>query len=393
MTASEPAPPRPLGRLAAIDWMRGFVMVLMTIDHASMAFNRERFALDSVYPVDMITGGGWVAGMELPTLQFVVRWITHLCAPTFLFLSGTSLALSLEKRRGEAMSERELDRHLAIRGLVILGCEAFISTMATFPIFQVLYAIGLGLLLMIPLRRLGTPVLVGLGIAWFAVGEWIVNMVVPFGSVGPMPLRLLFAPGISDAAIVMYPVTGWLAMMMIGWGFGRWLLERSSSASSPTEFLDTSASRCALGGVAALALFLLVRGIDGYGNMGLHRDDASLLQWLHVSKYPPALAYAALELGIMALCLAVAFAVEARLTTEASRWNPLRLFGQTALVYYMLHFIGLPASAMITTGGTMKAGMTETWISTVAVLVLLYPVCARWRRYKSAHPRGWAQYV
>ena len=109
--------------------MRGFVMVLMTLDHASVMFNGGRLALDSVWPIDASTGAGWTPGTALPAAQFYTRWVTHLCAPTFLFLSGTSLALSLEKRRAESMTEGALDRHLFVRGAVILGCEALLSTL------------------------------------------------------------------------------------------------------------------------------------------------------------------------------------------------------------------------------------------------------------------------
>ncbi|MEE3331913.1 MAG: hypothetical protein VX246_13690, partial [Myxococcota bacterium] len=63
-------------RLVAIDWMRGFVMVLMTIDHASLGFNGGRVALDSVYAVDPLHSTGWIPGSELPPLQFFIRWIT-----------------------------------------------------------------------------------------------------------------------------------------------------------------------------------------------------------------------------------------------------------------------------------------------------------------------------
>ena len=75
-------------RLAAIDWMRGFVMVLMTLDHASVMFNGGRVALDSVWPIDPFGRGGWVPGTSLPADQFFTRWVTHLCAPTFVLLAG-----------------------------------------------------------------------------------------------------------------------------------------------------------------------------------------------------------------------------------------------------------------------------------------------------------------
>ena len=301
-------------RLAAIDWMRGFVMVLMTLDHASVMFNSGRIALDSAWPVDPFTGGGWEPGTALPAPQFWTRWVTHLCAPTFLFLSGTSLALSLEKRRAAALASSEagqspdataqlewsLDRHLFIRGAVILGCEALLSLMAGGVILQVLYAIGLSLWLMIPLRRLSTPVLVGVGLGWFLIGEAITLAAVPAGATAPLALKLLVAPGIDPPFMVSYPVMGWLAMMVLGWGFGRRLL-----SMDPATRLRDAGRDCTRAGLVALAVFVVIRGLDGYGNMALHRDDASLIQWLHVSKYPPALAYATLELGLMALGLAL----------------------------------------------------------------------------------------
>ena len=90
------AAPAGVGRWIAIDWLRGFVMVLMAIDHSSVMYNAGRLAADSAYLVDPITGAPmWVPGSELGSAQFFTRWVTHLCAPTFLFLSGTSLALSV----------------------------------------------------------------------------------------------------------------------------------------------------------------------------------------------------------------------------------------------------------------------------------------------------------
>jgi uncharacterized membrane protein len=78
-------------RIASIDWMRGVVMLLMVVDHASMAFNGEHLSSDSI--------GMYRAGQPLPELAFLSRWLTHICAPTFVFLAGTALALSVECRR------------------------------------------------------------------------------------------------------------------------------------------------------------------------------------------------------------------------------------------------------------------------------------------------------
>ena len=95
--------------------------------------------------------------------------------------------------------------------------------------------------------------------------------------------------------------------------------------------------------------------------MGLLRDDASIVQWLHMSKYPPALVYSLLELGLMALFLVVFLSYERRMRGAPWRWNPLLVFGQTALFFYILHFIVLGGSALAITGGMMQRGLPETY--------------------------------
>ena len=139
-------------RIAAIDWMRGLVMILMVIDHASLTWNGDRVSADSAYLLDPKSGGPlWIPGSPIDTLQFYTRWITHLCAPTFLFLSGTSLAMSFEKRRAEGTSEWDLDRHLLIRAAILFVCEGFISAMSGMgePFLQVLWAIGASMVAMV----------------------------------------------------------------------------------------------------------------------------------------------------------------------------------------------------------------------------------------------------
>jgi len=95
-------------RIAAIDWMRGFVMILMVVDHASMAFDGTHDPLDSaMYPNAMTEA--------LPGAEFFTRWMTHICAPTFVFLAGTSLAISVERRAGRNRSPRRSSSWRSIR--------------------------------------------------------------------------------------------------------------------------------------------------------------------------------------------------------------------------------------------------------------------------------------
>lgn len=387
-----PAPGRPT-RLAAIDWMRGLVMVLMAVDHASQTWNAGRVAADSAYLLDAATGGpAWIPGTELDLGQFMTRWITHLCAPTFLFLSGTSLAISLARRRTAGASEAELDRHLLIRAAVLLGLEGILSLLAGqgVLILQVLWAIGASMAAMVVLRRLPTRALLVVGAGWLAASELLITALLPPPAASAsLVARLLLIPGLAGPVFVLYPMTHWLAMMLLGWAFGRHLLARA-----PSELGRQQTEKILLfSGLSALLASLFLRRANGYGNMGLLRDDASLVQWLHMSKYPPALVYSLLELGLMALLLVLFFRYERRMEGAPRPNQPLLVLGQTALFFYFVHFLVLGGSAIAWTGGMMQRGLAEAWLAAAATLVVLYPVCLGFRALKRRHPHGILQYL
>ena len=387
-------------RLAALDWMRGLVMILMAIDHASQTWNAGRVSADSAYLMNLATGQpAWIPGTELDLAQFLTRWITHLCAPTFLFLSGTSLAMSLERRRAQGASEISLDRHLFIRALVIAGFEGLLTLLAGqgVLILQVLYAISASMLAMIVLRRLPTRALLCLGLAWLAGSEFVITTLFPPPIAQPaaalavpsLLARLFLVPGLSAPAFVLYPMTHWLAMMLLGWAFGRHLLGRKRDDASRQE----TEKFLLFAGLSGVLVSLFLRRANRYGNMGLLRDDASLVQWLHMSKYPPALVYSLLELGLMALALVLFLRYERRMRGTPWRRNPLLVFGQTALFFYILHFLVLGSSALFVTGGMMQRGLAETYLAAGATLVLLYPVCLGFRALKRRYPTSILQYI
>jgi uncharacterized membrane protein len=383
----------PSNRIAAIDWLRGLVMILMAIDHSSLIWNGGRLAADSAYLLNPdSTGPLWVPGSPLDSLQFYTRWITHLCAPTFLFLSGTSLAMSLEKRRAQGMAESELDKHLVMRAVVILACEGVLTAMSGFalPFLQVLYAIGASMLAMTVLRRLPTSLLVALGLAWLAGSEVVLFHFFPLGETEPSVFQLLFfTAGEKGSLLVYYPMTHWLAMMLLGWAFGRHLLERpkTDEARQDTEKL------LLLSGLSALLLWAYIRSNNGYGNMGLLRYDTTIVEWLHMSKYPPALVYSLLELGIMALLLVTFMRYERRMSKPIRERNPLLVFGQTALFFYMLHFVLLGGMAIAITGGMNLRGLTETYAAASVTVVVLYPICIGYRTLKRKYPTSILQYI
>lgn len=386
-------------RLLAIDWMRGIVMILMTLDHASQFWNAGRTSADSAYLKVWGTGDPvWVASTPIDTAQFFTRFVTHLCAPTFLFLAGTALAISIARRVERGATAWTIDRHLAIRALVILSFEALLSLLA-FPgmwILQVLYAIGFSMLAMILLRRVKTTWLVVGALCWFVGGEWLTMRLFPLEETFvPVWGRMLFAPANAFPIMSIYPALHWLAILVLGQAFGRFVVSTASDESG-AESRQRIIRTLVLWGIAGIFVFVVVRAANAYGNMGLLRDDGALVQWLHVSKYPPSLTFIALELGLMALILAGLFALERRTGSRAQSRNPVTVFGQTALFFYVLHFVVIGASSEIFGNGGMAkppGGIREAFVVATLCLVALYPICLGYRAVKRRHPRSVLQYL
>lgn len=352
-------------------------MVLMTLDHASGEFNAGRLMADGIALYE--------PGTLLPAAQFLTRWVTHLCAPTFVFLAGTALALSVARRRAAGEAEGTIDRFIMIRGAFIAALDPLWMSWVFIPggvLLQVLYAIGGGLVAMAALRRLGERWLLGLALGLVVGGEALTGLALAVGGSDPtLPVALLLTGGRFGRVIVAYPLLPWLAMMLLGWCFGCWL-ERTGPAAAERLLLRS--------GLGALALFALVRGLNGYGNLLLLREGGSLVQWLHVSKYPPSLSFVTLELGLMALVLAALFRAER--SRPATLPRPLLVLGQTALFYYLLH-VHVLALAAWALGMQHRAGLGASYAATAATVLLLYPLCVRYARYKRAHPDGWTRYV
>jgi uncharacterized membrane protein len=364
-------------RLRAIDWLRGIVMVLMAVDHASAIYNGERIASDNAVM--------HVVGSALPPAQLFTRWVTHLCAPAFVLLAGASIALAGARARGPG-EQRAFDRHLVVRGVVLVGLDAvYMSGLSGGLLLQVLYALGVGMIALAGLRRLDPRVMLALALGWLCADEWVTGHVwSPAGNAWP-GTALLVGYWKGELGTLLYPALPWLAIMMLGHVLGVHMVRWHAGAArwSPARVL-------ALAGVAALGVFVVVRGVNAYGNMFLLREDGSLVQWLHVSKYPPSLAFVGLELGLVMLLLAALLRLEPRV--PARRDGPLLVLGQTALFFYLLHWplLGLPAVAAGLFGA---AGLGTTYLAAALVVVVMLPLCRWYREYKRTHPGGWARYI
>jgi uncharacterized membrane protein len=366
-------------RVASIDWMRGLVMVLMTIDHASMAFDAHHLDNDSALYANAST-------MALPAAEFFTRWMTHLCAPTFVFLMGTSLALSVERRVVKGVDGWEIDKSMLIRGSIIALLDlTVISLGSAHWNFGVLYAIGLSMILMAPLRRLPTWALLTLSIGWMALGEMVTGWFwTPPGN-SSVPAALTIATYGSNLLVIKYPVIPWLAISLLGWVLGRHLIRFAAG-------LSTVSGRNVLWicGIASLIGFVVIRGVNGYGNMFLYRSDNSWQQWLHVSKYPPSLTYYLLELGILFLSLAFLRALELRIGVREN--GPLYVFGQTAMFFYIVHRLVFEVPATYF-GLRDFDGLAATYGVSAVMLAVLYPACRWYRTFKAVHPRSVLKYL
>ena len=367
---------RQASRVQAIDVVRGFVMVIMTLDHSSTTFNAGRIMYDSALVSH--------PGLALDPAQFVVRWVTHLCAPTFVFLAGASLALSVTRRLRDGVPGWSIDRDILIRGALLIALDvAWMGWVwrLGLPIqLGVLYAIGASMIGMIVLRRLPAAGVGALGVAVMVGGEALAALLDP-GT--PLAIATM-GPGQVGSVQVLYSFLPWTGFLMVGWAAGKRLA--SGPAMRARDWLARS-------GIAAV-VFAVVRGANGYGNAHMPRSSGSWIEWLHVSKYPPSLAYAGLELAIAFALLAAAWwwtraapsGGDARRQPGAKAlWRPLAVLGQTALFYYLLH-VHLFKAAAVVLGLYKTQGLVTTFIAWAAMLVALYPVSRWYLGVKRRHP-------
>jgi len=366
-------------RVASIDWMRGVVMVFMVLDHASMAFDANHLDKDSA----MYANAGTMA---LPAVEFFTRWLTHLCAPAFVFLMGTALALSVERKVIKGVNAWQIDKDMLVRGSIIALLDPTLISLGSGRwTFQVLLAIGLSMICMVPLRRLPTWALLSVAIGWMVLGEVVTGWFwTPPGN-SSVWAAFAFANYGGDTMIIKYPLVPWLAVSILGWVFGRHLIRYAAGQSKVS-----GRNVLWICGLVSLLVFAAVRAIGGYGDMFLHRADNSWQQWLHVSKYPPSLTYYSLELGILFLCLAVLRTIELRVGVREN--GVFYVFGQTAMFFYLVHRLAfeIPATYFGLRG---VDGLRATFGAAAVALALLYPACLWYRRVKAAHPRSILKYI
>ena len=297
-------------------------MIIMALDHVRHSFNRDAFFFE---PTDLT---------QTNPAFFFTRFITHYCAPVFVFLAGISAYLYGSKR-----TKKELSNFLIKRGLWLVFIELFVIVLAntynptySFLNLQVIWAIGISMIILAGLIRLPRNYVLLIGIMLVA-GH---NLLDPIHITGNNPLAFIWAilhdPGVFHLGrftiYVMYPILPWTGIMAIGYYFGK-LYDSSYDPVSRRDNLLTI-------GVGAIILFLILRTINFYGDpvpWSIQKNGVlSLLSILNVTKYPPSLLYALITLGPALIFLALA---ERPLNGFTER---VSVFGRVPFFYYVLHF-------------------------------------------------------
>jgi len=379
-------------RLDSIDLLRGIVILLMALDHT-----RDFFGDLSVDPMD--------PAKTWPAL-FLTRWISHFCAPVFVFLAGTSAWLQSQRK-----TPAELSRFLVSRGLWLVFLELtwvrcfgwFFNFNYHFSVGQVIWAIGWSMVVlgaaiwckMTPKGAAMSGILVIF--AHNLTDSWRAEQFGPFWWLWRVlhdRKNMEIAPGY--VFFPQYPLLPWMAILFAGYGFGM------VYAMEPDQRRRVIARL----GAAATLLFLVLRVANVYGDP--RPWAGSVYSFLNLSKYPPSLLFILMTLGPALLLLS-------RLPDQVT--GPFRhavLFGRTPLFFYLIHLPLIHGAAVVYAlatygsadwltdapgwGRTPKPadygfalpGVYAIWIT---VLVVTYPVCAWFLRKKRESNAFWVRYL
>jgi uncharacterized membrane protein len=358
----------PQSRIVSVDALRGLVMIVMALDHVREFFHSGAM---SFQPEDLT---------RTTAVLFFTRWITHICAPVFMFTAGLGAFFWLSRGR----TPSQLSRFLWKRGLWLVLLELTVLRFAmNFSLFSgmvlltVLWALGWSMVALGFLARLPVLVLSILSVAVIALH----NLADPvtaaqFGGAAWI-WNILHQPGVLQMGgvlvLVAYPLVPWFAVMAAGFCFGNVV------ALDPRERRKWM-TRIGLGLTVA---FLVIRAINVYGDPQRWSGKVpgmTVLSFLRCTKYPPSLDFLLMTLGPAILLLALLDRV------KLSKVNPLIVFGRVPLFYFLVHFFVVHALtipfaffrygkvAFLLNPSLRPAGR---WICTRRITATTYGLCTR----------------
>lgn len=326
----------------------------------------------------------------LNTTWFLARFVSHYCAPTFIFLAGTVLALSTIKRESRGEKQFDISLRMVIRGVVLLVAEALIVAPAfgtPWAYFGVIACIGVCFMIFSLARRLPRWLILTLSLLIVLNHNFINLDFIPNDIAWGHYLRvILHEPNFEMRPWVgLYPIFPWIGVMGLGWTFGSTL---SGYTPEQVKGLEKPLQRV---GIASIALFFLVRGMNGYGNL-LPRLGYSVVDWLYVSKYPPSQAFLLWSLGGMCLFMAYALKRQDNLDFNEGLTGVLNQYGRVPLFFYLTH-LWLYRLRPPGTRWLFSMPMTPTIGLWILGLGVLYELCKRYEKLKRKHPTSVLQYI
>jgi uncharacterized membrane protein len=397
----------PRQRIQSIDVLRGIVMVIMAIDHVRDFFYKAPVttgASVATSPTDLAT--------TTPAL-FFTRWITHFCAPIFVFLAGTSIFLMSQKK-----SKSEVSAFVIKRGIWLVLVELILITLSwtfnplyNFLILQVIWAIGVSMIILGLLIRLPIKVLLVIGLLIFFGHNLLNYPSINHDLKGGWLADLLYFSNFSvytldktHVFIIVYAFVPWTGLMLLGYCLGKLFTPAFDPRNRRKILLQM--------GFGLLALFLILRFVNSYGDpvswsKQPRGDVFTFLSFLNVNKYPPSLDFLSIMIGGGLIALALLERVQGKLA------DFFRVFGRVPMFYYILHLYlihligvvvffgeGFSVDQIVTPNnpfffrpsafGFGLLGVYTVWI---IVILILYPLCKKYDRYKSTHRNWWLSYV
>jgi len=392
----------PRGRLDSIDVLRGLVMVIMAIDHT-----RDFFTNPGFEPTNLT---------RTTTAYFFTRWITHFCAPVFVFLAGTGAFLS--GARGKP--KKELSWFLLTRGLWLIFLELTVLRFGLFfdidyhvSILLVIWVIGVSMIVLAGLVFLPTKMITGFGLViivfhnildrfspeQFGSFRWLWALL--HGSVGSVPPNPPTALELHSGYILLvrYPLIPWIGVLAAGYGFGQLYKLDQERRRKVLRWL----------GLGLILGFVVLRASNLYGDPHLWTAQKNgwftFLSFLNCEKYPPSLLYLMMTLGPAILLLSY---LERDLGALA---RPFVIFGRVPLFYYLIHIPLLHLLAgvfavikygpsILDTKADPTTGPPPGWgfslpvmyLIWLGVIVFLYPLCRWFANFKMHRRDAWLSY-
>jgi uncharacterized membrane protein len=382
-------------RIKSIDLLRGLIMIIMALDHTRDYFHADAFKFD---PMNL---------EKTTVLLYFTRWITHLCAPIFMLLAGTSAFIS-----GQRKSKKEMAFFLIKRGLWLIFLELtvvnfswFFNVRFSFLLLAVIWILGVSMIFLAGFIFLPKKIILCIGLILIFGHNLLDNIHFPqhnflgflWGLLHDRKSFMIGHEGMEEA----YQIIPWIGVMALGYCLGE-LYAKGFDVLKRKKILLRL-------GIASILLFIIIRSINVYGNLtpwsNQNSPVLSLLSFLNITKYPPSLDYLLITEGIGLIFLGLTENISNRLTKIIS------VYGRVPLFYYILHIYLIHLFAMLaaTLSGYRWTDMTgfTIWINSmpnlagygfslgvvylvwISVVILLYPVCKMYDRYKYMHKGKW----